>query len=127
MPLIKQILILAMRSRDASQKQVLEFNILPVHSHNPKVTDSNVPEKATKPRIHIRNDRIDMHDCSLLNLNKLKLIRPHSAADRIGRLLVGGGFAFSMMKNGIVDGSYEQTHKEKIDYEKANMRKLNLT
>ncbi|GJX49272.1 hypothetical protein Tco_0276117 [Tanacetum coccineum] len=50
-----------------------------------------------------------------------------SAVGRIGRLLVGGGFMFSMMKNGIVNGSYEQTHKEKIDYKKANMRKLNLT
>ncbi|GJR07739.1 hypothetical protein Tco_0790391 [Tanacetum coccineum] len=73
MPLIKQILTLTMRSRDASQKQVLEFNILPVHSHNPKVTNTNVPEKATKPRIHIRNDGIDTHDCSLLNSNKLKV------------------------------------------------------
>ncbi|GJR94699.1 hypothetical protein Tco_0266873 [Tanacetum coccineum] len=44
------------------------------------------------------------------------------AAGRTGRLLVGGGFAFSMMKNGIVNGSYEQ-----IDYKNANMRKLNLT
>ncbi|GJT43530.1 ankyrin repeat family protein [Tanacetum coccineum] len=34
------------------------------------------------------------------------------------------GFAFSMMKSGIFNGNYEQTHKEKIDYEKANMRKL---
>ncbi|GKA28356.1 hypothetical protein Tco_0714524 [Tanacetum coccineum] len=71
MPLIKQILILTMRSRDASQKQVLEFNMLSVHSHNPKVTDTNVLEKGTKPRIHIRNDGIDTHDCSLLNSNKL--------------------------------------------------------
>ncbi|GKA45832.1 hypothetical protein Tco_0738628 [Tanacetum coccineum] len=46
--------------------------MLPVHSHNPKVTDTNVPEKATKPCIHIRNDGIDTHDCSLLNSNKLK-------------------------------------------------------
>ncbi|GJU40970.1 hypothetical protein Tco_1193927 [Tanacetum coccineum] len=37
------------------------------------------------------------------------------------------GFALSMMKNGIVNENYEQTHKEKIDYEKANVRKLNLT
>ncbi|GJT32432.1 hypothetical protein Tco_0922851 [Tanacetum coccineum] len=46
----------------------------------------------------------------------------HCAASRIGRLLVGGGFAFSIMKNGIVNENYEETHKEKIDYEKANMR-----
>ncbi|GJZ05560.1 hypothetical protein Tco_0539353 [Tanacetum coccineum] len=72
MPLIKQILILTMRSQDASQKQVLEFIMLPVHSYNPKIANTNVPEKATKPRIHIRNDGIDTHDCSLLNSNKLK-------------------------------------------------------
>ncbi|GJY30203.1 hypothetical protein Tco_0413698, partial [Tanacetum coccineum] len=42
-------------------------------------------------------------------------------------LLIGGGLAFSMMKNGIVNGNYEQIHKEEIDYKKANMRKLNLT
>ncbi|GJR26603.1 hypothetical protein Tco_1102835 [Tanacetum coccineum] len=47
-----------------------------------------------------------------------------SAAGKIGRLLVGGGFTFSMMKSGIVNGNYEQIHKEEIDYEKANMRKL---
>ncbi|GJY59281.1 hypothetical protein Tco_0459173 [Tanacetum coccineum] len=45
-----------------------------------------------------------------------------SAASRTGQLLVGVGFAFSMMKNEIVNGNYEQTHKEKIDYKKANMR-----
>ncbi|GJR74265.1 hypothetical protein Tco_0086630 [Tanacetum coccineum] len=48
--------------------------MLPVHSHNPKVTNNIVPEKATKPCIHIRNDEIDTHDCSLLNSNKLKII-----------------------------------------------------
>ncbi|GKA91277.1 putative ribonuclease H-like domain-containing protein [Tanacetum coccineum] len=46
--------------------------MLPVHSHNPKVTNTIVPEKVTKPRIHIRNDGIDTHDYSLLNSNKLK-------------------------------------------------------
>ncbi|GJY79152.1 hypothetical protein Tco_0484953 [Tanacetum coccineum] len=56
-----------------------------------------------------------------------KITKSTGAAGRMGRLLVGGGFAFFMMKNGIVDGSYEQTHEEKIDHEKANMRKLNLT
>ncbi|GKG44415.1 hypothetical protein Tco_0485853, partial [Tanacetum coccineum] len=50
-----------------------------------------------------------------------------SAAGRTRRLLVGGGFTFSIMKNGVVSEDYEQTHKEKIDYGKANMRKLNLT
>ncbi|GKB17416.1 hypothetical protein Tco_0851339, partial [Tanacetum coccineum] len=52
-------------------------------------------------------------------------IRARSAAVRAGRLLVGGGFTFFMMKSGLVNGNYEQTHKEKIDYEKANMWKLN--
>ncbi|GJX57541.1 hypothetical protein Tco_0287438 [Tanacetum coccineum] len=32
--------------------------MLPIHSHYPKVTDTNVPEKETKPRIHIRNNGI---------------------------------------------------------------------
>ncbi|GJW33842.1 putative ribonuclease H-like domain-containing protein [Tanacetum coccineum] len=53
--------------------------------------------------------------------------RARSAAGRTGRLLVGGGFAFSIMKNGIVNENYEQPHKEKIDYEKANVRKLNFS
>ncbi|GJY65174.1 hypothetical protein Tco_0466634 [Tanacetum coccineum] len=48
-----------------------------------------------------------------------------SAAGRTGQLLVGGGFTFSIMKNGIVNGNYEQTHKEEIDYKKADMWKLN--
>ncbi|GKA18351.1 hypothetical protein Tco_0698188 [Tanacetum coccineum] len=47
--------------------------MLPAHSHNPKIIDTNVPEKETKPRINIRNDGIDTHDCSLLNSNKLKV------------------------------------------------------
>ena len=37
-----------------------------------------------------------------------------------------GGFTFSIMKNGIVNENYEQTHKEKIDYEKANLLKLKI-
>ncbi|GJZ00593.1 hypothetical protein Tco_0518022 [Tanacetum coccineum] len=47
-----------------------------------------------------------------------------SAASRKGRIL-GGGFTFSIAKNGIVNENYEQTHKEKIDYEKANVLELN--
>ncbi|GJS30621.1 hypothetical protein Tco_0491241 [Tanacetum coccineum] len=43
-----------------------------------------------------------------------------TVAGRIGRLLVSGGFAFSIIKNGIVNENYEQIHKEKIDYEKAS-------
>ncbi|GJU51206.1 hypothetical protein Tco_1220761 [Tanacetum coccineum] len=49
-----------------------------------------------------------------------------STAVRIGRLL-GGGFAFSIAKNGIVNEYYEQTHKEKIDYEKANILELKFS
>ncbi|GKA09746.1 hypothetical protein Tco_0689179 [Tanacetum coccineum] len=52
------------------------------------------------------------------------MARARSAAGKMGWLWVGDGFAFSIMKNGIVNENYEQTHKEKIDYEKANMRKL---
>ncbi|GKF87624.1 hypothetical protein Tco_0258501 [Tanacetum coccineum] len=48
------------------------------------------------------------------------LNRARSAASRTGR--VGGGFAFPMMKNEIVNGNYEQTHKEEIDYKKANVQ-----
>ncbi|GKG31988.1 hypothetical protein Tco_0426938, partial [Tanacetum coccineum] len=50
-----------------------------------------------------------------------------NAAGRTGRLLVGGGFAFSIMNNGIVNEDYEQTQKEKIGYKKANMRNKSLT
>ncbi|GJU89871.1 hypothetical protein Tco_1302294 [Tanacetum coccineum] len=49
-----------------------------------------------------------------------------SAAVRTGRLL-GGGFAFSIVKSGIVNENYEQTHKEKIDYEKANVLELKFS
>ncbi|GJW48200.1 reverse transcriptase domain-containing protein [Tanacetum coccineum] len=38
---------------------------------------------------------------------------------------VDGGFAFSIMKNGIVNGNYKQTYKEEIDYKKANIQNLN--
>ncbi|GJS54190.1 retrovirus-related pol polyprotein from transposon TNT 1-94 [Tanacetum coccineum] len=38
--------------------------------------------------------------------------------------MVDDGFAFSMVKNGTVNGNYEQAHKEDIDYKKANLRKL---
>ncbi|GKF57637.1 hypothetical protein Tco_0171174 [Tanacetum coccineum] len=41
-----------------------------------------------------------------------------STVGRKGRLLVGGGFAFSILKNGIGNENYE-------DCEKANRRKLN--
>ncbi|GKG50529.1 hypothetical protein Tco_0521629, partial [Tanacetum coccineum] len=47
------------------------------------------------------------------------------AAGKMGWLWVSDGFAFSIMKNGIVNRDYKQTHKEKIDYEKDNMLKLN--
>ncbi|GJZ18612.1 hypothetical protein Tco_0554735 [Tanacetum coccineum] len=50
-----------------------------------------------------------------------------SATDRTGRLLVSSGFAFSIVKNGIVNESYEQTHKEKIDYKKANILELKFS
>ncbi|GKD86807.1 hypothetical protein Tco_1357961 [Tanacetum coccineum] len=52
------------------------------------------------------------------------LIRARNTTGRTGRLLVGGGFVFSMMKNGIVNGNYEQSHEEKTDYKKANAREF---
>ncbi|GJS79300.1 retrovirus-related pol polyprotein from transposon TNT 1-94 [Tanacetum coccineum] len=47
------------------------------------------------------------------------LILARNAAGRTGRLLGGGGFAFSMVKNGIVNGVNQQTHLDEftqIDY-----------
>ncbi|GJX05381.1 hypothetical protein Tco_0191297 [Tanacetum coccineum] len=83
----------------------------------------------------------DLHECCLELRRSLRsfcstylgkelragigVVRSAITAGRTGRLLGGGRFAFSMVNNGIVNGAYEQTHKEKIEYEKDNMRKLN--